>query len=152
MSLPRVPTLDCLSDLVLSCFSSPISLIVLCCDAGNESGELPVHVGNASIKEVIQAWDTSTTDSLVAQFEAMQLEREAQKAARKRKEINDAQSDMEAAVEAHEKAQKDLKKARQASSGSCCRRSLSLLGCIIKSFFGLTLNPKQEKRWHGCWQ
>ena len=42
---------------------------------GNEQGEIPLHVGNPAVKELLQAWDVSQTDSLIAKFEVGKVQR-----------------------------------------------------------------------------
>lgn len=52
-----------------SCLSPPSSL------PSFQQGELPQHVASIpAIKEAIAAWDVSTTDTLVAQWQARQEE------------------------------------------------------------------------------
>jgi len=78
----------------------------------NEQGEKPEHVaGKDLIKERLAAWNLSETDKLVAQFESMQLEKEATAKAAARQELMDAEGRAAKAKEAYERDQKTLKKA-----------------------------------------
>ena len=44
----------------------------------NEGGELPEHIASsAAAKEILQAWDTSTTDAIVARWQARRAQEEA---------------------------------------------------------------------------
>lgn len=68
---------------------------------------------------MLAGWDTSRTDALVAKYESTRMEREASKAAKKHQEVRSAQDEVDAAADAHEKAQKELKKSRMVIPVCC---------------------------------
>ncbi|KAK3259728.1 hypothetical protein CYMTET_31288 [Cymbomonas tetramitiformis] len=103
-----------------ACFLGHDQVISMLLDAGadprigNDTGEIPKYVANKpEIREMLEAFDLSKTDKLVAQFNARKAEKEASIKAQSMAKINEKASEVTSAKEAYERDQKNLKKAHQ---------------------------------------
>lgn len=50
------------------------------CRTGNESGELPIHVGSRTVKEVLEPWDIGVTEELIETWKRKQEQKLAKTA------------------------------------------------------------------------
>ena len=102
-----------------ACFMGKADLIPILLAAGadprvpNESGETcGMIAASESIKTMLSEWDVARTETMVAHFEKIRLERANAEASAAQAAVGSAKSRVEVALENHRKVQKRLKEAR----------------------------------------